>query len=273
MSESTTENTENNPYQAPSSDLEVKQNVQLELHPPVSNPFGDGWRWLSEAFEIFKKSAGVWIAMFIVYLVLMIAGSLVPFSNLLLGFFGPIFSAGFMVACYQSDFHADAKFANMFAGFKQQTGNLMLLGLLYVIFTVLLFVILGLFVYITAGEDVLSVFTAMAFDEAEPDEILTLIPSLLLLIPVSLLIWTPLIMAYWFAPALVVLNKQNPWTALRLSFTGCLKNILPFFLYSIVLIVFAVLASIPVGLGWLVLGPVMIIAIYTAYKAIFLTQS
>ena len=54
------------------------------------------------------------------------------------------------------------------------------------------------------------------------------------------------------------------------SFSGCLKNMLPFLLYGVVLFVLSILASLPLLLGWLVLGPVFGASIYTSYRDIYL---
>ena len=79
----------------------------------------------------------------------------------------------------------------------------------------------------------------------------------------------PLYMALWFAPSLIVFNNLKPLDAMKASFTGCLKNIVPFLFYSIVLLVLCMLAVIPFGLGFLVLGPVIVASIYTGYRDIF----
>jgi uncharacterized membrane protein len=76
-------------------------------------------------------------------------------------------------------------------------------------------------------------------------------------------------MALWFAPSLVVFNNLKPVDAMKASFLACLKNIVPFLLYGIVLIVLCFVAAIPLGLGFLVLGPVAIASIYTGYRDIF----
>jgi uncharacterized membrane protein len=76
-------------------------------------------------------------------------------------------------------------------------------------------------------------------------------------------------MAYWFAPALVMLRGDEPVTALKASFNACLVNIGPMLIYSIIGVVLAIVATIPFGLGWLVLGPVFAASIYTSYKDIF----
>ena len=62
---------------------------------------------------------------------------------------------------------------------------------------------------------------------------------------------------------------QSPVKAMKVSFFGCLKNIVPFLLYGVVMMVLCVVAAIPVMLGYLVLGPVIIASIYTGYRDIF----
>ena len=84
-----------------------------------------------------------------------------------------------------------------------------------------------------------------------------------------LLLLVPLGMALWFAPALVALNGIGAAQAMLLSFQGCLKNILPFLLYSIVAMTLLVIAVIPVGLGLLVAMPMLTASMYIAYRDIF----
>lgn len=76
-------------------------------------------------------------------------------------------------------------------------------------------------------------------------------------------------MALWFAPALVVFRGTAPLDALRASFSASLKNIVPFVVYGVIYIVASVVASIPFGLGWLVLAPLAMISVYCAYEDVF----
>jgi uncharacterized membrane protein len=57
---------------------------------------------------------------------------------------------------------------------------------------------------------------------------------------------------------------------MKQSFSGCLKNIVPFLLYGAILLVLSVLASLPLLLGWLVLGPVLAASLYTGYRDIYI---
>ena len=56
------------------------------------------------------------------------------------------------------------------------------------------------------------------------------------------------------------------------SFFACLKNIGSFLIYGIVWMLLAIVATIPLGLGWLVLGPMTIASVYTAYRDIFFVR-
>ena len=85
----------------------------------------------------------------------------------------------------------------------------------------------------------------------------------------GLLLGVPLMMAYWFAPALVVLRSDEPFAAMKASFVACLVNILPMLVYSLLGLVFAIVATIPLGLGWFVLAPVFAASVYASYKDIF----
>ena len=88
-----------------------------------------------------------------------------------------------------------------------------------------------------------------------------------LLVMLALLL--PLYMAMWFAPSLIVFHGQGPGEAMKYSFVACLKNIVPFFLYSVIFFLLSFVASLPAFLGWLVLAPVMAASLYTGYRDIF----
>jgi uncharacterized membrane protein len=67
-----------------------------------------------------------------------------------------------------------------------------------------------------------------------------------------------------------VFHELGAVDAMKVSFSGCLRNIVPFILYGLVGLVLGIVASIPFGLGWLVLGPVAIASVYLGYRDIYL---
>jgi uncharacterized membrane protein len=93
--------------------------------------------------------------------------------------------------------------------------------------------------------------------------------GMLLAMLLALALSVPLFMAIWFAPALVVFNNMQPVQALKASFNACLKNMVPFLVYGLITMVLCFFAALPVGLGFLVLGPVLSGSVYASYRDIF----
>jgi uncharacterized membrane protein len=89
------------------------------------------------------------------------------------------------------------------------------------------------------------------------------------LVLLALIVGTLVGMAFWFAPALVALDGVEPVAALKASFEASLANIGPFLVYGLIYIALAIVASIPLGLGWLVLGPMMAGSCYASWRRIF----
>ena len=85
----------------------------------------------------------------------------------------------------------------------------------------------------------------------------------------------PLLMALWFAPLLTYFHDVKPLPSLKSSFIACLKNVLPMFVYGLVILA-ALMVLVPIGvkLGqydlalWL-MAPVLVPSIYASYKDIF----
>jgi uncharacterized membrane protein len=79
----------------------------------------------------------------------------------------------------------------------------------------------------------------------------------------------PLMMAAWFAPLLVAFKDMPAVAAMKLSFLACIKNIIPLQLYTITMVVLAVIAAMPYGLGFFLLVPVLFASLYASYEDIF----
>jgi len=222
---------------------------------------GRGWGWIAEGFELFKKQAGLWIGIVVVLLVITVALSLIP----LLGAIAtvllmPVFGGGLMLGCRSLHRDGTLEFNHLFAGFKTQTGSLVALGG----FAIVGWIIVALPVLAIVGTG--AFFGAARSDAAGVAAIgSSFALAMLVMLALSILVY----MALWFAPALVVLRGVAPVAALQSSFSGCLKNIVPFLIYGLVVFVLGILATIPLGLGWLVLGPVLVASIYTAYRDIY----
>jgi hypothetical protein len=224
---------------------------------------GHGWNWIAAGFALFKKQPEAWILILIVLGVCWALVGLVPFVgsfvNVLLA---QIFMGGIMLGCRALDADEDLGINYVFAGFSRDQRELLVLGVLAAV--ALIAILIPMYLIIGTGG-----FLAMMHHDIVG--LMALGLSLTLGVLVSLVLMIPLYMALWFAPALIVLHKMEAAAAVKASFGACLKNIVPFLLYGIVLSVLGVIAAIPLGLGFLVLIPVTIASIYTAYRDIFFT--
>ena len=223
-------------------------------------PMGNGWNWIASAWPIFRRAAGVWIGMVVALLLIIIVAHLIPFIGAIaIQILWPVFVGGLMIASRTIDEGGQARFSQLFAGFRQRTGTLVTLG---VVWLVVSFLIVAIVIGITG----VSVFGLMA---ANPEQVFAAAATALLAALLILALMLPLVMATWFAPALIVFQGMGVAAAMKASFIGCLKNVLPFLLYGVIAIVAGVIASLPFGLGWLVLGPVLTASVYTSYRDIY----
>ena len=222
---------------------------------------GQGWTWIAEGFGLFRKAPGIWIALVVILFVILVVLAFIPLLGAVATFLVlPVFIGGLLLGCQALQGGGELEVAHLFAGFKAHTGNLIVLGALAIAGWIV--VMLPVVVIVGAG----AFLAAIRGDAAG---VAALGGSFMLAWLVALALSVPIYMALWFAPALVVLRKMAPIEAIKESFLGCLKNILPFLVYSIVLMVLGIVAAIPLGLGWLVLGPTLIASVYVSYRDIY----
>jgi len=227
-----------------------------------SVPAGNGWSWIRDGFAMFREQPGTWILIVIVFVVIAIVMGLIPFvGSLALQLLTPVFTGGVMLGCRQIEEGGEFSVGTLFAGFSNRGGQLVLLGLVGLLAIVLIVMATGL----VFGIGGLALFSDGAIGQRAAIGFATMMLALLVGLALSL----PVYMALWFSPALIVLNDLPLGAAIKASFSGCLRNVVPFLVYGVVLFVFLVLAIIPVLLGMLVMLPVLFASIYTAYRDIY----
>jgi hypothetical protein len=261
-----------NPYQAPSaavSDFVPPPDGDGELlDTPQRRPAGHGAEWLSAAWGLYRQAPWLWIGMFVVMMALIIVVSMVPLAGMLLPTIAtPLLWGGMMVGCDAQRRGEPLEFAHLFAGFSRNTGQLLLAGVIYAIALLLI----ALITFVPIGVFGAMMFAGGAESIANDPTMFILMMMLGFLIYMALAL--PVIMAAWFAPALIILDDKPAIDAFRLSFTGCLRNIVPFLIYGLLGMALAIAASLPLFLGWFVLGPVIYISAYSAYRDIFFTEA
>jgi hypothetical protein len=253
---------EENPYTTPEADLE--QPMEGDMTGPHGVAAGNGFKWIGKGWWHFKQAPISWIVVMIIWFVLMLVISLIPILGALaVNVLTPVLIAGLMIGCDEQDQGGDFTISHLFAGFANNAGQAVLIGVFYLIVLFLIGIAIFGLLFSSIGD--------LASQQADPEAMAMIFfsPSFIIGLLVASLLFIPVMMAYLFAPALVALENMSAWEAMKASFMGCLKNILPLFLYSLAAFGLMIVAVIPVGLGLLIVSPILIAAIYAAYRDIY----
>src|SRR5438034_11691189 len=104
-------------------------NFVAEGHPV---PAGHGWTWIASGWELFKRQPGIWVAIAIIAIVIVIAFYFMrAFGNILGLLFTPVFTAGFVIGAKALDEGRKLEIAHLFAGFTNRFGALIAVGAIY----------------------------------------------------------------------------------------------------------------------------------------------
>lgn len=251
-----------NPYETPQASLSDHKTPEL-LVAPKAVPVGRGWGWIADAGGFFMQSPLMWVVIGIIFFVVLIASSFVPFATNLLT---PVLMAGFGFGCVALEQQKTLEVGHLFEGFNTKFGQLVIVGLLGLLFTFLVMIPFMILMFVVP-----LMMVGIDSSGSDASMLVGVVVSIAALLILGLMI--PVIMALWFSPFLVAFHDVQPFEAMKMSFKGCLKNIMPFLWYGIILFALCIVAVVPLFLGLLVLTPIMYISAYTAYKDIFLAES
>ena len=231
---------------------------------------GRGLEWWKGGWQLFRGAPWTWIAMMAVFIVIMFVLSFVPFIGQIAStLVYPVLGAGVLVGARALDRGGELTVAQLFSCFGDRAVPLIIVALLYLAGW---FVIWLIAAAILVG--VVGFGTVAGLLSGDPTQTgIAMLSALglgsLIVVLLAVLLGFPLIMAYWFAPALVLFRGDEPLAAMRASFAAGMRNMPPFLVYGAVGLAFAIAASIPFGLGWFVLVPVYAASLYASYKDIF----
>ncbi len=259
--------TQPNPFEPPSAAIDpVDQNGGPDglRSEPRRAPVGNGIAWIGDSWQLFARDWGTWIVMLLIFGGLFLVIGMLPLVSIVSGLVFPIFIGGWMLAADRVHRGESARLEDLFAGFTGDHLKPMLItGLIYLAASLAVMVVSSVMAFALIGGSFLS--------SAEPN-LETMVLGMALFFLVMMALMLPLMMMIWFAPALIMLHGTAPTEALKMSFTGCLRNILPMLVYGLLCMMLLIAGAIPLFLGWLVVYPIFLCSIYTAYRDIYLDE-
>jgi uncharacterized membrane protein len=217
--------------------------------------------WLRQGWAMFLVNPGVWIGSTVLLLVMLMAISIVPlFGQIAAHLLVPLFGAGMIKLCKRLSDGEEPEIADLFAGFRHNAGQLVMVG---VFFALGIFGIAFMAFMLVSGGLIGGGITGKVagFGIALGGVMLAGLLVMVLSVPV--------IMATWFAPALVFFHDMQPIDAMKASFAAGAKNFLPMAIFGVFLVVALFFAMLPVGMGLLLLLPVASGAVFASYRDIF----
>ena len=235
---------------------------------------GRGWQWLFEGFWLFRKTPLIWLALALALGLMWVVSLMIPvLGPLLFNLLSPALFAGLMVGCRALESGKPLEMAHLFAGFRQHAAPLVTVGGVYLVGTV---IVVGIVLVVAGGSMLPAVLTKPGTDI---ETLRAAARSMSLALAVGAAVYLPVLMAVWFAPLLVVFNGLAPVAAMKLSFTACVSNTVPFLVYGVAVLMAWIVLSLPAALGaagallaaaLLVASiPVLICSVYMSYRDIF----
>ncbi|MDE2004332.1 MAG: hypothetical protein KGJ99_12040 [Betaproteobacteria bacterium] len=249
--------------------------------PPRKLDAASGVAWWGESWRIFAAAPGTWMGIVVVFVVVSALLYFIPaIGGALQSVLTPVFAGGVMLGCHALARGERLTVGHLFEGFQGgRLRPLLALGLIWIAILVALAVVAVAAAFLALGPSGASTLMALvAQPQVDSSMLAPLLDSarlgyiVIAFMVVAMVVLTAILlaaMAYWFAPALVVLNGERPVAALRISFDASMKNFGAFLLYGLISLGLGIAASIPLGLGWLVVGPMVAGSCYAGWRTIF----
>ncbi len=274
MNENESENQTVNPYAAPATAVITAKRDDTEtafIAYGKSVSAGNGATWMGEAWELFKKNPGIFIACFIIQIVIYAVLAFIPLlGSLLTALIGPIFAAGWIVMAHAARNDDSVEVGQLFAGLQNKAGELFTLGAINLGLGILFVIVLGVLGFAVFGTALLGLISA----GGDTGKLSSLVSggSLLMFLVFFLIVFIGSFLLYgalWFAPALVMQHNVAPLEAIKQSFLAFMKNWLAFVVLGLIFIGLCIASIFTLGFAMLVVFPLMFLSTYSSYRDVF----
>lgn len=224
---------------------------------------GSGWNWITQGWELFMKNPGIWIVIAIIWFVIAFVLNWIPLIGALVSsLIGPALAGGMIYGARELDEGRSLEIPHLFQAFSDssRTVPMLLLGLVPLAVTLIQWVILAAVIGGTAATGAVTGSGAAAMTVFAGGALVAFILWLVMTFVVGA--------ALLFGIPLVMFGREEPLPAVQSSFQACLGNIGAFVVFVLIMFLLGIVAVIPFGLGFLLLLPVAMGAMYAAYRQV-----
>lgn len=219
--------------------------------------------WLRQGWAMFTAHPAIWLTLSVIFAVLVTSLMIVPLvGQIALYMLLPVLIAGMLRVCQRITDEETPEVRDLFSAFHRESTQLIITGLLNLVGTFAV----GIMLTVVASGSALG---GMILGAPGPLGLGAVIGGMMISGLFAVVLLTLLMMSMWFAPALVYFHHMQAWPAIKASFQACATNWLPFLLFGLISLVMTFFALLPLGLGLLILLPIMVGSLYAAYRDIF----
>lgn len=219
--------------------------------------------WFTGSWRIFMKNPGLWVVLGIIMLAIVVVLSIVPILGVLaLSLIMPVLTAGLLYAAREADEGRTLNVLHLFQGFRERDKLTPLLSLGGI---VLAGFVLSVVVAFLVGGASMVTFMMGANPEMMRGAAAGMLVALLAVLAVQLVVMLALV----YAVPLVMFRGVPAGQAMGSSLRANLRNVLPLLVFGVIYLFVAVLATLPLLLGWIVLLPVSAGMLYLSYKDMY----
>jgi hypothetical protein len=225
-----------------------------------------GFQWVVAGFRLYRKNPLLLSAAFGVLFGVVMALGLIPVvGGSLSELASPLMVAGFMVAYRALDNGNELELPQFMAGVQGPVIPLMTVGAVQLLGALLIGQVM-----VSMEFDPEAVMAAARDTKASPEHMQAVLNQAMPAVLTGLALFVPLIMATWFAPALILFGGARPATALGVSLRAVARNWTACLVHALTLFLLLIVASLaPMLLGLLIAMPILFGSLYASYQAIF----
>lgn len=251
--------------------------MRAQALPPAA-----GWQWILAGFALYRRSPLMLSMLLLTYwFTVLFIGRLPVLGSLVASLIVPGLSVGLMQAARNVERGVPNNLQTLFGSFRDNPRTLLALGALYLCCTL---GALGASALVDGGELLRFMLTSDQVERAALED-----GNFTLAALVVCLFMIPVVMAWWFAPALAAWHRLPLGKSLFFSFMACYMNLRPFLTYSLgLLIVAGIIPAVVLGIlllivpgaanfalalvmtpMLLIIAPAIFASFYASYRDIF----
>jgi uncharacterized membrane protein len=227
-------------------------------------PARQGAQWIADGWALFRLHPWIWIALGVINLVVGLILDSIPYASALTSVFAVLWTGGMSAAAERCRTTGLVRISDVTDGIRAKLQPLFAIS----VFAFLITIICDL----TGGR--VSDSVSLLLKTVPSQQVAGVwqdVSWLYLLIYLVAAVGGT--MALWLAPTLIVLTDAAPVDALKQSFTVAWRNVWPTLIYGLIVAGLAIASIVTLGLGLLVIVPLIYLSTFAACRELFSIES